>query len=131
MINSLRKQTGNFIDGGNEMNKSKLTKFILKLLLYIVLPMYLCTSCFNFFLYDKGRTEQITSPSGQTTITLKYDWMSRPFVFYKGKKVFEYNGSAFMESVYFKVQWVSETEIILYLDMAKYKDEYYSIVLEF
>ena len=80
----------------------------------------------NDFGYDT-RDQIFVSPSGQTTVRLRYDFASRPFLFYDNQKVFEYNGSGFMESVYFDIQWVSEKEVRLYTQQY---DESYTVYLD-
>ncbi len=59
---------------------------------------------------------QSESPSGEKTVTVKVDYVSRPDVFYNDECIFAYDGSGFTETEYWKVWWVSEHTIILYLD---------------
>lgn len=62
------------------------------------------------------------SPSGEKTVTVKVDHVSRPDVFYNDECIFEYSGSGFSETVYWNVEWISENEIRLYLDSYEGED---------
>ena len=46
------------------------------------------------------------SPEGTKRITLKYDFVSRPSVIYKGDTIWEYQGAGFMEDVSFDIDWI-------------------------
>ena len=70
---------------------------------------------------------QSESPSGEKTVTVKVDYVSRPDVFYNNECIFEYDGSGFSETVYWNVEWISENEIRLYLDHDSGED--YRIVI--
>ena len=67
------------------------------------------------------------NPNGTNTITVKYDYLSRPSVYKGNKKIFSYNGPGYMESVYYDVEWVSEDELILKATNNKYKNDVYTI----
>ena len=77
--------------------------------------------------YETDRDKKYTSPNGTNTITVKYDYLSRPSVYKGNKKIFSYNGPGYMESVYFDVEWVSEDELILKATNNKYKNDVYTI----
>lgn len=70
---------------------------------------------------------QSISPSGDKTVTVKVDYVSRPDVFYNDECIFEYDGAGFSETEYWKVEWRSENEIRLYLD--NYDGEDHSILI--
>lgn len=59
-----------------------------------------------------------TSPNGENTITIKYDFASRPILFYDDKKIWEYPNSGFNEEAFFYIEWESEDTFTL-----KYDDE--------
>ena len=80
--------------------------------------------------YETSRDEIIYSPSGEYFITLRYDHVSRPYIFKDNKLIFETNRAGFNETVNFKVEWKSENEILLYIDKEKYKDDRYNIIIE-
>ena len=78
--------------------------------------------------YEKQ--ESFSSPSGELTVTVKTDAMCRPDVYYGKDCIFEYNGAGFMEEVSWDIEWVSDDEIMLYLESPardKYAGEKYSI----
>lgn len=107
--------------------KKNAAKYIL--LLAIALFVIFCyQSCAPFF---DNAEEVYTSPGGTCTIVVKYDLVSRPDVFKKGvlwdKKIWDYPGPGFMETVHFNVEWLSENQIRLYYnDVSKdnYNEEY-------
>lgn len=84
----------------------------------LLLAIGLCRSCYNIFV----NTEQeiFTSPQGTNTIIVQYDFMSRPTVYKKrllwDKKLWEYPGSGFMETVHFNIKWLSEDKIRISYD---------------
>lgn len=41
--------------------------------------------------YDTSRDKVIKSPSGKYSITLRYDYVSRPYIFKNNKLIFETN----------------------------------------
>lgn len=55
----------------------------------------------------------IVSPSGEKTVTLMVDYVSRPYVFYGSECIFEFEETGFTETVYWNVEWLSEDEIKL------------------
>lgn len=79
---------------------------------------------------SSGQEQSFKSPSGDVEIIVKYDFVSRPTVYKKdglfNKKIWSYDGAGFMETVYFKEEWVSENEFIFrYYDKNdKYNEEY-------
>lgn len=75
-----------------------------------------------------------TSPQGTNTILVKYDFVSRPTIFKQevllDKKIWEYPGSGFMETVIFDVEWLSECQIrFTYDDSWDEYDEKYIITI--
>lgn len=94
--------------------KRKYIQYII-LSIIILFIIFLCRSCYPF--WDYAEEEMYTSPEGSHTIIVKYDLVCRPDVFKKGllwdKKIWDYPGSGFMETVHFGVEWISENEILL------------------
>lgn len=76
--------------------------------------------------YERCHIEE--SPSGENRVIIKYDMVSRPFVFQqedgKEKQIWSYPKAGFMETVYFEVEWLSESSILL-----SYDTEEYTIIL--
>lgn len=74
--------------------------------------------------------ETFVSPEETNTIIVCYDHVCRPTVYKKGrlfrKKIFDYPGSGFMETVHFGVEWLSEDRIRLTYDDTddEYDEEY-------
>lgn len=108
--------------------KRNTIKYIL-ILAVILIIIFLCRSCAPF--YGPAEEEIYTSPEGTNTIVVKYDFVSRPSVYIKGrlrdKKIWDYPNSGFMETVHFNVEWLSENQIRLnYDDMRndQYDEEY-------
>lgn len=98
------------------------------LILIIVVGLVKCTVCvFTDFGYDTRADKEFISPNGQQTVLLRYDFVSRPFVFYEKNQVFAYPNSGFMENVKFEIEWVAENEICLY--NIRFDEEYF-ITLE-
>ncbi len=75
-----------------------------------------------------NREDKFTSPSGENTITIKYDYASRPSVYYKGDCIWEYPGSGFNEEAIFNVEWIDDDTIkLIYNDethSGKYSEEF-------
>ncbi len=63
-----------------------------------------------------NRKDIFKSPEGTNRITVKYDFMSRPSVIYKGNTIWEYEGGVFMEDVTFHVEWTSEDSFYIRYD---------------
>lgn len=82
--------------------------------------------------YETSRDEILQSPNGEYSITLRYDYVSRPYIFKDNKLIFETNKPGFNETVHFKVKWESENKIMLYIDdnSEKYKDDKYYITID-
>lgn len=105
----------------------KIVRFFILISLIIIL-LQGCRSCgYDFEL-------SYASPQGTNRIIVKYDFMSRPSIFKRGflrdKKIWEYGGSGFMETVTFHVEWISENEICFsYDDIQDEYDEEYVIVV--
>jgi len=95
-----------------------------------ILVLFILTGCTTSEIeYETSRDEVIYSPSGNYSITLRYDYVSRPYIFKDDTLVFETNKPGYNETVYFKVEWESEDEIFLYIesDNDKYSNEKYFI----
>lgn len=76
--------------------------------------LFILSGCsINKVKYDKE--EIIRSPNGKYTITLKYDNVSRPYIFKDNKIIFSYDGPGFNETAYWDVEWLSEDKLLLYL----------------
>lgn len=78
----------------------------------IIMVIILAISLLTYFKYDRGLTTHFTSAQGKEVI-VRYDFASRPTVFYQNKIVWVYEGAGFMESVSFDVHWITENEILL------------------
>ena len=74
------------------------------------------------------RTEKYTSPNGNNKITVEYDFVSRPSVYYAGNCIWKYPGRGFNEEAYFKVSWIDDDTVkLVYSDPAhggKYYEEF-------
>lgn len=83
-------------------------------------------------LYSFVMRGELTKVSGNYSITLRYDYVSRPYIFKDDTLVFETNKPGYNETVYFKVEWKSEDEIFLYIesDNDKYSNEKYFIKID-
>ena len=108
------------------------TKTIVKVIKIVSVTILLIgfVKCGLYFKNDFGydtRDKEFISPTGQTKVLLRYDFVSRPFLFYNGELIFSYKGAGFMESVFFDIEWITEMEIRLYTE--KYDEEYF-ITLE-
>ena len=76
--------------------------------------------------YETSRDEIITSPSGKYQLNIRYDYVSRLYIFKDGKLIFKTGG--YNEQVFFKFKWKSENVLYVYLEQnrEKYeKDKYY------
>ncbi len=75
-----------------------------------------------------NRTEEYTSPNGENTITVEYDFVSRPHVIHNGDVIWKYDGSGFNEEVFFNVEWIDEDTVkLIYNDEShggKYCEEF-------
>lgn len=84
--------------------KNKYIKYIKYI--FILFVIFLLWGC-NHIIFH-AEQEVFTSPNGTNTIIVKYDFVSRPTIYQKGflgnKKVWDYEGSGFMETVYFSVE---------------------------
>ncbi len=84
-------------------------------------------NCVSNLGYDNTATRKFISENQQIEIILKKDFVSRPFVFYKGKKVFSYVGPGFMESVIWEIEFIDDNTILL---SSTQMDLYYIIELD-
>ncbi len=106
---------------------------VASIVIILIIELFLLFRTINDNLkYDTSRDKVIKSPSGKYSITLRYDYVSRPYIFRNNKLIFETKKGGFNEDVFFKVEWQSENEILLYIDehKTKYKDDRYYITIE-
>ena len=102
-----------------------------KNILIIVLcsMLFLLTGC-DDLKFDTNRDRVIESPDKSYSLTLRYDYVSRPFIFKDGELIYEYEGNGFAESVGFEIEWIDDNKILLYLaspQKEKYSKERYII----
>ncbi len=71
------------------------------------------------------RVEKYTSPGGENTITVEYDFVSRPSVFNNGDRIWEYPGSGFNEEVFFEVEWIDDDTLKLIYNDETHNGKYY------
>lgn len=104
-----------------------------KYIRYIAASAVLCLVLFlgHGFYKTFINTEQeiYQSPKGTNTIIVQYDFVCRPAIYKKTllgkKKIWEYEGPGFMETVHFDVEWLSEDRFRFYIDYYdKYNQEY-------
>jgi len=106
--------------------------YIVSILVLLISGLFLLTGCsIKDLKYETSRDKIIYSPSGEYYITLRYDYVSRPYIFKDNKLIFKTNRPGFTETVDFEVEWKSENEIFLYyhLNNEKYKDDRYNIII--
>ncbi len=72
-----------------------------------------------------NRQEKYSSPNGENTIIVEYDYASRPSVLYNGECIWEYLGSGFNEEVYFQVEWIDEDTVMLIYRDESHNGRYY------
>ena len=115
-------------------NKFKEKKNIVSILVLLITGLFLLTGCnIDDAKYETSRDEIIQSPNGKYSITLRYDYVSRPYIFKDNKLIFETHEPGYNETVYFKVKWESENKILLYNDSGskeKYKNDKYYITID-
>ena len=102
------------------------------IVLFLFSMLFVLTGCADL-VYDTSRDTVIESPDKSYSVTIRYDYVSRPDLYIDGEKIFEYDGSGFMESVGWNIEWLSEKEILLYIQSPqkeKYSKEKYKIVIE-
>ncbi|MEE0866430.1 MAG: hypothetical protein U0L98_06530 [Clostridia bacterium] len=68
-------------------------KLVIALIVIIlIIELFLLFRTINDNLkYDTSRDKVIKSPSGKYSITLRYDYVSRPYIFKNNKLIFETN----------------------------------------
>ena len=80
--------------------------------------------------YERTRDKKLTSPSGKNQIILRYDNLSRPYIFKGNTLIYKYEGSGFNEEVEWQINWITENEINLYYDSENDQfDESYKIII--
>ena len=87
----------------------------------------ICFICFIVFgiVACSNRIEKYTSQNGKNKITVEYDYVSRPSVFYKGNCIWKYPGSGFNEEAYFEVEWIDDDTVKLVYDDPSHSGKYY------
>lgn len=103
------------------------------ILILFISSIFLLLSGCSSIKYETSRDRIIVSPNKSYSLTLRYDNVSRPFIFKDGELIYEYKGSGFTETVYFNIKWISDDEILLYLESPqkeKYSKEEYHIKLK-
>ena len=87
----------------------------------------ICLICFIVcsIVACSDRIEQYTSPNGDNKITVKYDFVSRPSVFYKGNCIWKYPGSGFNEEADFEVEWIDNDTVKLVYNDPSHSGKYY------
>ena len=83
---------------------------ILALLGFIVYAVSTVSSGLKNFGYDI--VTHHTSPMGKN-VTLKYDFVSRPALYYEDELIWRYGGPGFMGTVVFDIQWKTENMVLL------------------
>lgn len=105
------------------MKRNRIKYFVIFFIAVFVI--YLCRNCYHLF--NNAEQEIYTSPEKTTTIIVQYDILCRPTIYKKmriGKrKIWDYPGSGFMETVHFGVEWLSEDKIRVTYDDIRH-DEY-------
>lgn len=71
------------------------------------------------------RQEKYSSPNGENTIIVEYDYVSRPSVIYNGDVIWEYEGSGFNEEVFFNVEWIDDDTVKLTFNDESHNGMYY------
>lgn len=107
--------------------------YIVAISVLLISGLFLLTGCNTKDLkYETSRDEILQSPNGKYTISLRYDSVSRPYIFKGNKLIFETNKPGFTENVHFKVKWESENKILLYIDdnSEKYTNDKYYITID-
>ncbi|MBP3234685.1 MAG: hypothetical protein J6M65_09715 [Eubacterium sp.] len=85
----------------------KIKKWMILIIAVMVLFLTGCT--------DADHNQTFESPFGDDAVIVEVDYLSRPNVLYKGKRIFEYDGAGFNETVYWDIEWISEDKIRLYV----------------
>jgi len=101
-------------------------------LIIVAAMVFMFRGCSNHLIYDGQEIH--TSPEGTNTLVICYDFVCRPTIYKKGwlrnKKIWDYPGRGFMETVRFNVEWLSEDKIrFTYDDVDDEFDEEYMIVI--
>ncbi|MBP3255859.1 MAG: hypothetical protein J6M60_05165 [Clostridia bacterium] len=109
--------------------KSKI--YILIIVTFLGCALFVLSGC-SSIKYETDRDKIIQSPDNSYSITIRYDYVSRPDIYKDGKIIFKYDGSGFMENVDWDVEWLSEKDILLYIkspQKEKYNKEKYYITI--
>lgn len=104
----------------------KIFSLVIICIILIILIFCFCLLIDNIK-YEVARDEKINSPNKKYTILLRYDYVSRPYIFKNNKVLFKYNGSGFNEKIEWNIKWLSNNQIMLYYDSSddKYDEVYY------
>lgn len=103
-----------------------------KFFIVLFMSLFIFTACDDLE-YDTNLDRVINSPDNSYSLTLRYDYVSRPSIFKDGKLIYEYPGSGFTETVGWDIKWVSDDEILLYIaspQKEKYSKEKYYIKIK-
>lgn len=71
------------------------------------------------------RRDKFSSPNGENTIIVEYDFVSRPLVIYNGDVIWKYEGNGFNEEVFFQVEWIDDDSIKLIYKDESHNGKYY------
>ena len=80
-----------------------------KFFIVLFMSLFIFTACDDLE-YDTNLDRVINSPDNSYSLTLRYDYVSRPSIFKDGKLIYEYPGSGFTETVGWDIKWVSDDE---------------------
>lgn len=99
-----------------------------------ILVLFVLTGCTTSEIeYETSRDEVIYSPSGNYSITLRYDYVSSTIIFLKMIHWFSKQiNQDIMKQYTLRIEWESEDEIFLYIesDNDKYSNEKYFIKID-
>ena len=112
---------------GSKFTRSKVVVVVVFLFVFISAFIGACSDV------EYETTQVFTSPSGNKEVTVKFDYVSSPYVFYEGEMIFKTDKPGFEETVAWNVEWISEDEIRLYVaspQKEKYSNDNYYIKLD-
>lgn len=102
------------------------------IIIVFLLVHFMFMGCDNLE-YETSRDKVIMAPDNSYSLTIIYDYVSRPVILKNDKKIYEYKGSGFAESVDWDIKWISDDEILLYIvspKKEKYKNEQFYISID-
>ncbi len=116
--------------------KNSVKKNLKKLFIEFLISSIIVLGIFVYFIlkkdnykFDKNRDKIIYSPSGDYYITLRYDFLSRPYIFKDGNLIFETKRPGFNETIDYDFEWQSEHRLYLYIDGDKERYKYDSHIV--